>query len=128
MDLKKFMYIIMFTLFVSCLLPTFVNAQSEKDEILLSTLYPKINEQIENEFGVMKKYDCVKVISIKKKYKNALVFEAKVNVIVYEGNKKPPYHLLSFTFSNEEGTWGLVSFENKKLPNNFSLNSCENNN
>lgn len=126
--MKKFMFVLLAVILIGCILPYKVGAQSEKEEILLSTLYPKINEQIEKEFGVMKKYDCVKVISLKKKYKNALVFETKINVIVYEGNKNPPYHLLTFTFSNDEGTWGLTSFENKKLPNSFSLKSCENTN
>nr|WP_275583708.1 DUF3888 domain-containing protein [Priestia taiwanensis] len=99
-------------------------AKASYNEAFLSTLFPKMNTMIEKRYGILRQYDCVKILSLTKKYPQAYVYETKVELITYTGNYEPPFERLTFTLNNEEGDWNVVKMNVLKLPNSFTF-SCK---
>jgi hypothetical protein len=91
------------------------------EEAFLSTLFPKINKMVEKRYGILRQYECVKVVSLTKKYPHAYVYETNVQLITYTGNYEPPFEQLTFTLNNEEGDWDVKKLQVVKLPNTFSF-------
>jgi hypothetical protein len=96
------------------------------EDAFYSVLFPKINESIQNYYGIQKKYDCPKIVSMKKVYSGTYVFVTVIEVTKYEGPEdgqpKPPFDKVSITFNNEDGEWQVQKIKVTRLPDNTKIN------
>ncbi|MFX3659558.1 MAG: DUF3888 domain-containing protein [Ectobacillus sp.] len=96
------------------------------EDALYSVLFPQINRAIEKHYGTLKKYDCPKIVHMKKMYSGTYMFEAKIEVIKYEGRMDeppgPPFDRVTITFNNEEGEWTVQHVSVQRLPDSTELN------
>lgn len=96
------------------------------EDALYSVLFPQINKAIEKQYGEEKKYDCPKIISMKKVYSGTYVFRTTIEIIKFEqqpGEKpRPPFDRVMITFNNEDGEWTVQAIKVQRLPDSTKLN------
>ncbi|MDG4656869.1 DUF3888 domain-containing protein [Ectobacillus antri] len=106
-------------------IPLQVNADAMLEDAFFSVLFPKINGALEKRFGVLKKYDCPKIVSMNKMVNGTYLFRATLEVIVYEQQPgqepKPPFQKVSINFNNEDGEWEAKELQVTSLPNSTKL-------
>jgi len=78
-------------------------------EVVLSLIFPTMNNELYKMFGPGEEYDCPSIVEIKKLYKGTYVYEVTLQVVAYKTNQKPPYTKVTMTFNNTNGEWNLVS-------------------
>jgi len=107
---KKIMILFVFLL-LSNAKPTYaVAAQNEVlEDAVLSILFPTINKELFNMFGPGEKYNCAAITNIKKKYNGTYVFSATIQMVAYKTQQNPPYTLVKFNFTNDDGVWSIKS-------------------
>ncbi|PGL69922.1 DUF3888 domain-containing protein [Bacillus sp. AFS055030] len=98
-----------------CLIATAkpVNTFAVQNEVLedavLSILFPTINKRLYKMFGPGEQYNCAALTNLKKKYKGTYVFEATIQLVAYKQEQQPPYTLVKFNFTNDDGEWSIRS-------------------
>ncbi|MFF2875715.1 DUF3888 domain-containing protein [Gottfriedia sp. NPDC057991] len=103
------------TILLMCLIATSkpANAFAVQNEVLedavLSILFPSINNRLYKMFGPGEQYNCATITNIKKKYNGTYVFGATIQLIAYKQDQQPPYTLVKFNFSNDDGEWSIRS-------------------
>ncbi|MFD3446200.1 DUF3888 domain-containing protein [Microbacteriaceae bacterium 4G12] len=112
-----------------CVQPVFAEVSPTLiEDALYSVLFPQINQAIQKHYGIQKRYDCPKIVSLKREYPGTYVFEATIEVIKYEepvdSKPQPPFDRILITFNNEEGEWMVKSMNVQRLPNNTKL-TCQ---
>lgn len=126
--MRKLFYLIMCSIFILFASPSVSVAQYDAplmEDALYSVLFPKINKAIEKQYGSLKPYQCPKIISLKKVYSGAYLFQTVIEVTKYEqigGKIVPPFEKVTITFNNEEGEWEVTKIIVKRLPNDTKLN------
>ncbi|PEJ48527.1 MULTISPECIES: DUF3888 domain-containing protein [unclassified Bacillus (in: firmicutes)] len=79
------------------------------EDAVLSILFPSINSRLYKIFGPGEQYNCAAITNIKKKYNGTYVFEATIQLVAYKQNQQPPYTLVKFNFTNDNGEWNIRS-------------------
>ncbi|MBO9128348.1 DUF3888 domain-containing protein [Bacillus sp. 165] len=96
------------------------------EDAFYSVLFPKINEAVQQYYGMQKKYDCPTIVSMKKVYSGTYLFAATIEITKYEGKEyeppKPPFDKVLITFSNKEGEWEVQTIKVVHLPDNTKVN------
>ncbi|WP_088072137.1 DUF3888 domain-containing protein [Gottfriedia luciferensis] len=95
------------------------NALAVQNEVLedavLSILFPSINAQLYKMFGPGGKYNCAAITNLKKKYNGTYVFGATIQLVAYKPDQPPPYTLVKFNFSNDDGEWSIKSVTKESI-------------
>lgn len=95
------------------------NALAVQNEVLedavLSILFPSINAQLYKMFGPGEKYNCAAITNLKKKYNGTYVFGATIQLVAYKPDQPPPYTLVKFNFSNDDGEWSIKSVTKESI-------------
>ncbi|PGS47005.1 DUF3888 domain-containing protein [Bacillus sp. AFS041924] len=107
---KKFIIILLFCL-IGTSKPSYVFAvQNEMlEDAVLSILFPTINSRLYKMFGPGEQYNCAAITNLKKKYNGTYVFGATIQLVAYKQDQQPPYTLVKFNFSNDDGEWKIRS-------------------
>ena len=86
------------------------------DDLILTLLYPSINQELKKQYGKGKQYHCGKVTQIKQLPLGSYSFNVNVQVITFEGAHDYPNDLVTITFSNEKTLeWQAIDFKSKRL-------------
>lgn len=109
--MKKVIVILLVFMIFSTSKPTYaITAQNEVlEDAVLSILFPTINKELYKMFGPGEKYNCAAISKIQKKYNGTYVFAATIQLVAYKPQQQPPYTLVKFNFSNDEGEWSIKS-------------------
>lgn len=115
--MKKRLFIILLLLLLINSKPTFATAASNEvlEDAVLSILFPKINNELYKMFGPGEKYNCAAISSIKKKYNGTYVFGATIQLVAYKPSQLPPFTLVKFNFTNDEGEWDIKSITKEPI-------------
>jgi len=84
-------------------------------EVILSLIFPTMNNELYKIFGPGEEYDCPSIVKIKKLYKGTYVYEVTFQIIAYKTDQKPPFTLVTMTFNNTSGEYNLVSIKKASI-------------
>ncbi len=96
-----------------------------RDDIILTLLYPSIQQELKKQYGDIKQIDCAKIIQINKLRQGSYLFNVTVQARTFEGAHNPQYDLVTITFSNEKTLkWYPIDFKSKRLKPT-EINKCK---
>ncbi|WP_088041989.1 DUF3888 domain-containing protein [Bacillus sp. EAC] len=109
--MKKGLIILMVLSMLIISKPTYaLTVQNEVlEDAVLSILFPRINSELFKMFGPGEKYNCAAITNLKKKYNGTYVFGATIQLVAYKPQQPPPYTLVKFNFTNDDGEWNIRS-------------------
>ncbi|WP_026575628.1 DUF3888 domain-containing protein [Bacillus sp. UNC438CL73TsuS30] len=87
-----------------------------RDDLILSMLYPSIQQELKKQYGEIKQNNCANITRVKKLRQGSYLFNVTVQVRTFEGAHNPPHDLVTITFSNEKTLkWQAIDFKSKRL-------------